>query len=310
MSEKEIPNKQELLTDKKRLLMETLGLKEEPDIILCLDAGIAERRIKDPETQTSEIKWVPTSYRDESANFPNEGSTLQKTYTYGAHLTEQGFSMFGSMGGKAKVVATAELYKYFKKPVIVDSRVETIAPPEIAQPPADHWPYYQQALEERGVATENIIAEKDSTSTFEELIKAIEIISARKMTKIILIANEFHMPRLKKMYQYLTDPAEASDKLKYILAKLPKEYQQIMGCRVEGSLGQPKIFFQNHSFFRQAGEISIDFVVAEEVLKFKNPHYTALLAQAQKNDYYQKRMALEENGIRQLEQGIYGKPNK
>ncbi|MFA6392448.1 MAG: YdcF family protein [Patescibacteria group bacterium] len=281
--------------------LEHLGLKAEPDIILCLDAGIAERKVD------GKTRWSPTSYRDETANFP-EKSTDNSKFDYKIRTTEQGLAMIGSGGGKANILASTELYNHFHKPIIVNSHSVLEAPPNLPQPPEEHWQIYQEALEKKGVLLENILLEKESTSTIEELIKAIEIINAQNRKKMLIVANEMHLPRVKKMYEYLTNPESAKTKLKYILSILSADYKKIMNYTVNGSVENPQITFDNDSFFKQANEVLIDFVAAEDVLSLNNPHYKSLFEKVRQNSYYQKRVEMEKKGIAQLEQGTYAKP--
>jgi len=281
--------------------LEHLGLKAEPDVILCLDAGLAERQVN------GKTKWSPTSYRDETANFP-EKSTDDSKFTYKVRTTEQGLTMIGSSGGKTNVLASAELYDHFHKPIIVNSYSDIEAPPNLPQPPKEHWRIYQETLEKKGVLLENILLEKESTSTIEELIKAVEMISAQNKKKMLIVANEVHLPRVKKMYEYLTNPELAKTKLKYILSTLSADYKKIMNYTVSGSTEEPQIIFDNDSFFKQANEVLIDFVAAENVLSLESPHYKSLFEKVKQNSYYQKRTEMEKKGMTQLEQGTYAKP--
>ncbi|MFA6190607.1 MAG: YdcF family protein [Candidatus Staskawiczbacteria bacterium] len=300
----ESEDKENELERKKAEYRKIIGLPEgeNPDLVLVLDAGIAERRVGD------EVRFSPTSYEDETGNFSEQA--VSDSAKYNLRETSRGNLLVGAGGGKARALAGRNLLEVFQKTdIVTDSRypVRESNHPEF---PADHSQIYKDYLEEKGIEGNRIEEEKESTTTFEGLINFLIMAMENNSQHLVVVTNDYHLPRTEKILELLTDQ-EKIQKLKYIIERMPKEYQDKLGAKIEqGDNGEVNLSFGDKSFFEKLKAISAHVASAEAILAYENSHYQALFAKAKETDAYKKRVTLEEKGILQLEEGIYGRQRK
>ena len=60
-------------------------------------------------------------------------------------------------------------------------------------------------LRELGVPKENIIEEKESGSTYQQLLALAKIVKENLAEKIMIVSNRYHLPRIEAMVRYAPD---------------------------------------------------------------------------------------------------------
>ncbi len=86
---------------KREKYQEMLGFEEkneDPDVILVLDAGVAEQRAKGEKSP----RWMPTSYEDGTANFPSDKD--KENFRYGVRVSSRGRVMIGAAEEKPELL--------------------------------------------------------------------------------------------------------------------------------------------------------------------------------------------------------------
>lgn len=282
--------------------MSALNIKREPDAVLILAAGLAERK------SNGRTYYSTTSYLDDQANFIDQPDKRHDGQT--VRQTEKGLTVVGSGGGKARTLSAIELYDYFHMPILMEG-VDKKAFAKISDEPYDEtWKDEKRLLMTHNVKENEILIGDASPTTITEIIRAIQVGAKNNWHDIVIITNRYHMPRVEKLYELLTDKKTAATKMKYIFAGLPDNYKAMMKLTVEGTSQDPKLIFADDSFFGAAAKLKINFVPAEDVLSLKSPKYVALFKKAEATEFYKKRLAGEARGIAQLEGGTYGKPRE
>lgn len=134
------------------------------------------------------------------------GGALKKTKT-GWHTTnfqEKG-DLFGVSGDRLRILASAELYKSFRKNNI-DQNIYFIASGGKGQYKNMNVPCLSQVLKkelvEIGIPAGAIIEESKSNNTFKQLHHAANILKKKNIKKIILISNKHHLPRVRVFIEY------------------------------------------------------------------------------------------------------------
>jgi len=289
---------------KKVSYREIIGLPEgqDPDLILALDAGVAERKV------FGESRHVPTSYEDETGNFLEQAVADKSKYNL--RKTNRGNILVGAGGGKARALAARNLSEVFVNAGIVTDSRYPVGSSDHPEFPEAHSEVYKKFLEKAGVPSDKIEEEKESTTTFEGLINFLMIAIEKNKNRLVVVTNDYHLPRTQKILELLTDK-EKAQKLKYIFARMPKEYQKKIGAKIKQyDNGEVDLSFDDESFFEKLKEISVSVASAEDVLAHDNSHYRNLFEKVKKTDAYKKRVALEQKGVDQLESGVYGKIRK
>lgn len=299
-NKRNIENREE--ESKKEIYREIVGLSEgiDPDLILVLDAGIAERRV------FGDSHWGPTSYEDETGNFPKNEIDSKK---YNLRVTSRENFVIGCGGGKARALAAIELRDVFEEATIVtDSRYPVKVEQGEELPPEDHSQVYKEYLERMGVPKDKIQEEKESTTTFEGLINFLIMASENQSNHPVIITNGYHLPRTEKMLELLLNKEKAETKLKYLIVKLPTEYLEKIGAKVKGEGKDVEVSFVDLKFLEEANKLSVKIASAEDILVHRDSRYKDLFDKVEETEEYQKRVKLEEMGVAQLEEGIYGMP--
>lgn len=173
-------------------------------------------------------------------------------------------------GGKARVIAAAELALAFPRTFLVTtSHVEPDLP--------SHARVMADELEKYKVPRERIILEEKSTSTITELVEMLSLANEREWNSVWLVTNEYHIPRVQEMYNCLSSLVSA----------------------------QNKEFTRNLIAFHEKNP-TIVLVSAEQVLKScRGCHYVYLFEKVEKTQAYAGRVAAEAHGIECLRNGTY-----
>lgn len=272
----------------KQAYREVMGVPEgqDPDLILVLDAGISQRKV------LGETRFGPTSYEDETGNFPEKIDPNAPRYALRKSSREN--FVVGSGGGKARALAARNLAEIFQgAEIVTDSKYPVKSPGQDIEVPENHSEIYKEYLEGIGVDSDKIIQEDESTITFEGLINFLTMAADSESECPIIITNEYHLPRTQRMIEFLLNEEKAKEKFKYLIEKLPDGLKKKM---------------EEQNFFDKIKGLSVKVVTAESILAHNNPHYENLFAKARETEAYKKRIEMEQEGVRQLDEGTYGKP--
>lgn len=297
---------------------EVLGLEHNPDFVVVIPGGVAGRRIEKTDEEgekTTRYKWTLTSWQDDEANLPPESQTsgeYGKQYKpgYKARISDEGDIVFTAGGGKARAIAGAELYSAFHSPILTLSQYPFVSPEEEkdlgTELPKDFWKQYKDYLTEvQNIPEDMVLSETVSTDTFQGLVEVVKAAREHGYKTPVIISNDYHMARIKKMWEYLMNPESATTKLKFVLARMPKYFQDMMGFYVEGTDADPVIVVDSKVFFDYCANVKPAFIAAEDILALRDPRFAALFQEVKKEDWYQRRVASEQWGLGRLENEIY-----
>ena len=185
--------------------------------------------------------------------------------------------LHGNMdGAKARSIAAAELHRYFPSTIVAANSYIKIEPASYASVIASE-------LEARNVPTEQIVTQEDSYSTFTELLELIKLIVAKQLNHVVVISNEYQMPRAEAMFEHLTELRD------------PQGYSQKPD--VQGALKE----------FAKMSKIKVSFVTAEEILKRMDPRFANLIEEARKIPEWKATMERETAAAEQVRRGEYWK---
>ena len=175
-------------------------------------------------------------------------------------------------GGKADVVAAAEVAKCFPEAMIVTDTRDRDA----SHNRPTHASVYASEIQRLGVPREHILMEENSVNTIEELAAIIKMAVNHNWHSVAIILNDFHVERTREM-----------------LAQLP-------------SLAKPDDYEFAEAFrkFNDGGG-KIVFIKAEDILLVRNPRYARLLEKVRETPAYKKRVEAETQGLRDLREGKY-----
>lgn len=115
---------------------------------------------------------------------------------------------FGLSGDKLRVIAASYLYKENPKMFIValggKGQLKNIQnAPNVSA-------IIKKELIDLGVAEEKIIEENNSGTTYQQLEELKKIIKEKKLKYIMIVSNEYHLPRIKAMIEALPQLKEMS----------------------------------------------------------------------------------------------------
>ena len=209
------------------------------------------------------IGFIPEAFVLLSGGFVKE---IKKDGTFGFRSTKinEG-DAFGILWGEARTLAVAELALYFPQAIII----VTSAPPKI--------PAIREELERLSVLKNRIILEKKSTNTLSQIAETIKIIHKKEIRRVVFITNEYHIPRVRAIYEnfeFITQP--------------DKEINRII----------QKIKFS---------DTCINFIAAETILPYRDKKFIKIIDDMKKNIAYKKRVRNEKLGLLMIKNGEYGK---
>ena len=106
---------------------------------------------------------------------------------------------FGVQGDRLRVIAAGLLYK--KDGVFIIALGGRGQLKDVPDSPAVSE-VIKDELIELGVRPEDIVCEKSSGSTFEQLLELGDIAGKESLEALTIITNEYHLPRVKALVQY------------------------------------------------------------------------------------------------------------
>lgn len=176
---------------------------------------------------------------------------------------------YGILGGKARVIAAAEIGQYFPESILVtNSQSFESEHPSSAAVMADELKNY-------GIQTERIIKQDNSVTTLTEIIEMTKLAKQNGWSHIGIITNDYHLERAQALYDHLQELTNNDATVTQAL-----EY-----C--------------------QANNVQIKFVAAEDILPMRDPRYAGLIEQARQTDEYKKRLRSEKIGVDHILNGTY-----
>ena len=184
--------------------------------------------------------------------------------------------LFG--GGKARVIAAAQLAEYFPEAKIVTNSTVTN---NLGQVEPHALVYAAELRDKHEVPDSQIIVQEDSIDTATELIELMRMTENMGWKRVVMITNDYHLPRAKAIFENLE-------------ALAAKNYEEEDSKEVAKLLKRTK----------EAGTELI-FQGAEEILELRSPHYKNLIAAAQDTQAFKDRVAAEANGVKQILDGTY-----
>jgi len=110
---------------------------------------------------------------------------------------------FGTLGDRLRVVAGSFLHGDFPQSKIVCSGGKGQLKDQEDAPTVASVLYDE--LVELGIPADDIIKEESSGNTFEQLKEALKIIEKSEFDKVLIVSNEYHLPRIKAMLENFPD---------------------------------------------------------------------------------------------------------
>lgn len=157
---------------------------------------------------------------------------------------------------------------------------------------------------------EQIIKEESSAKTLSNFIEIIGIAWQNDWDEIGIVSNLYHFPRCKGFFRCLQEKALLNKFLKndtenicQNIAKVVEKTSEILGQKLTSD-----------DFFDFAKDLCVIFIGAEDVVKEyekekqiqrKKRSYTAILAEVEQSEAYQKRLELEKEGYEVFLRGEY-----
>ncbi len=174
-------------------------------------------------------------------------------------------------GGKARVIATAEIARLFPDIRIVTTSYE---PNHVDDQPT-HAAVMENELKRRGVNPENITREEVSMSTLTQIVEMIKMAADNGWRRIVAVTNEYHKPRMQEMI---------------------KQIGKLFAHDVE--------FMKAYEIFEEnQGEIAL--IAAEDVISMIDGRMKAVVDAARETDAYKAVVASEQKGLQDLREGRY-----
>lgn len=168
------------------------------------------------------------------------------------------------LGDRLRVEATAQLYRNGgstgTKTVIVSGGRGTL--PEGAPVVAD---VLRKELIELGVSPSDIVEERESRNTYEQLLACVSLLPRGGRKHSLLISNRYHLPRIRAIVEYAPDLKQVKHRLK------------------NGTLV---------------------LLSAESVLAGKK-EWQVVIREAYKSEAMRERMLLEAKGVAEIQSGLY-----
>ena len=171
------------------------------------------------------------------------------------------------VGGKARVIAGAEIAKMFPEvKLVATSRYETDRP--------THASIIAEELRRDKVNDDQIILEEESYSTYTELVEMVKISLKNKWRRVSVLTSDYHIPRVREFWRQL---------------------EVLSG-------GNDEFIESLHNFH---GNSEVGFLSAEDVLENISGHYKYLIEKVRDSEPYKERLVAEQKGIEDLGSGKY-----
>lgn len=166
---------------------------------------------------------------------------------------------FGVLWGEARVLATAELATYFPKVMTITTSI------------------HSGELEKLSISRNRIILEEKSKDTLSQISEAMKIVYKKGLKRIVFITNEYHLPRIRTMYEYFELLSQSERETKTIIHKIKNS------------------------------DVKVGFVAAEPILLHRDKKFIKIIDRLKKSPAYLKRLENENRGIKMIKSGEYGK---
>ncbi|HVO61667.1 MAG TPA: YdcF family protein [Terriglobales bacterium] len=176
-------------------------------------------------------------------------------------------------GGKARVIAAAEVARFFPNVTILANGYTYANAPPDAQ-------IVKEELRRYGASTHHVLLQKKSYSTFTELVELVKLVAEYKWRHLAIMTNCFQIPRAQELLKHidsLHDP--------YGVSQDP-DFRAALPTFVELA---PRVVF----------------VSAEAVLPWRSGRYQKIIRQAKGRPEWRERDAREARGLKQLQEGTY-----
>jgi len=178
-------------------------------------------------------------------------------------------------GGKARVIAAAEIARFYPNlAIIANGNTYQNAPPDAR--------IMKEELGRYGASLNHVLLQEKSYSTFTEFVQLVKFVADHKWRRIVIVTNEFQIPRAQELLRQidtLQDP--------YGVSKDPD-------------------FRTALPVFRELAP-EVVFVAAEALLPLRHSWYQKIVDRAKASPGWKKRAAKEGQGLKQLQDGTYWK---
>lgn len=205
----------------------------------------------------------------------NEGETVRtKTTGY------LGKEVHGNISGsRAGVLAAVELSKYFPDAYIVTNSF-------VEKTNERHAEVTAAELRRLGVETGRITVQKESFSTYSELLELIKLVTEHKWEHAVVVVNEFIVPRARALLAHIHDVGDRA------------------GYRLRPGIAEA---LRAYDVMRRNGQARITVVASEDIISLIDPRYRKIVAAARQLPEWRATVQREESGVRDIEDGTYGK---
>ena len=173
-------------------------------------------------------------------------------------------------GGKSRTIAAVELVQIFPEAIVVPTSQQL------------RWQVMAQELKRYGVHAERIIRETESYDTISNLSEMIKFCYVRKWSKVAVLSNEWHLPRIMLMYEQILSLLKSRSSDDYMDIKRIKR-----ACKIRG--------------------FTVAWISAEDILLLRSKKYKTLLDKTRATTSYRLRIEAELRGITDLLRGTYKK---
>ncbi|KKU13885.1 MAG: hypothetical protein UX20_C0011G0016 [Candidatus Magasanikbacteria bacterium GW2011_GWC2_45_8] len=152
---------------------------------------------------------------------------------------------FGALGDRLRVVAGGIIYAEHPEAVVIvlggrGQLKSVLGVPTVAS-------IIKQELIKLKVPPKRVIIEEKSGNTFEQLVTLSGIIRRGKYDKIMIISNEYHLPRIRTMIKYdsalnrILHDAKALSAEKIVMRKHHKKWAGIIAKAYAGAAMKQRI---------------------------------------------------------------------
>lgn len=205
-----------------------------------------------------------------SSIIKDEGRGHYRTLSY-SDLGEHGLVT----GSRTRVIAGAKIAEAIPGvPIVTNSfnRFNTDEPTMAS--------VFKKELIARNVDPSRFMSEEKSFSTITQIIEMVKMAAEQGWTKLAVVGNDWHFPRVREMYQQLGDIVSYED---------PKQ-----NAHFQAALKQ----------YRGSGAL-VSFVDAEAIMRVIHPLYGDYHEAVAKMPAFRKNLEIEAKGLHDLRSGRY-----
>lgn len=138
------------------------------------------------------------------AIFPLSGGTIQDANGVWRSTTYEDRDAFGVLGGIVRIRAGAILAQQYPNAfVVADARCMDGRLPS-------HAEIHARELQELDVPLRRIVIEEKSETTGTQVSEALALAEARNWRHILIVSNEYHLPRIKAFCEQINSPTSVT----------------------------------------------------------------------------------------------------